>query len=300
MNPDSCDSMNARSRILPIAFLGTLFLSGGLGGCLGPPRVETSIYEDQKGSVWLRTVSDASYHPSHPADISVETFEKVLTGLHYRRSPGRWLQRLVDSGAGPTPLFSPTQVTFWATHLRHAFFQVTAEEHVSIRIPLHPSSNFQNLTGILSLKHDDLHMALALSGHGLQSKTKPRRPDSLGGTNPIVVFLPKNAVKKQPSSWYQGTPTRHHLTIDMALLATLDGTAFSKDSKKEPVTPDSTPRHVPPTVIPLGQSIPLQRLDPSSPSDSQDLLEEIRSLRRELSRQKQELERLKKREAEPS
>ncbi len=286
--------MNTRPRILPIAFLGTLLLSGSLGGCLGPPRVETSIYEGPKGSVWLRTVSDASYHPSHPADISVETFEKVLTGLHYRRAPGRWLQRLVDSGAGPTPVFSPSQVTFWAPHLQHAFLQVTAEEQVFIRIPLHSTSDFQNLTGILSFKHNDLHMALALSsGHGLQSKTKPRTPDSLGVTKPTVTFLPKSAVKK---SWDQGTGTKT-LTIDTALLATLDE-PVSKDGK--PSTPDATPvqvtppRHVAPLVIPPDR--PIIRLE-SPPSDA--LLEEMRSLRRELSRQKQEIERLKKRRESP-
>ena len=148
--------MNTRPRILPIAFLGTLFLSGWLGGCLGPPQIETSIYEGPKGSVVLRTVSEASYHPSHPADLSVETFEKVLTGIHYRRSSARWLQRLLDSGAKPIPLVSPDQVAFWAPHLRRAFLQVTAEEQVIIHIPLQSASDFQSLTGILSFQHNDL------------------------------------------------------------------------------------------------------------------------------------------------
>ena len=283
--------MNTRPRILPIAFLGTLFLSGWLGGCLGPPRIETSIYEGPKGSVVLRTVSEASYHPSHPADVSVETFEKVLTGIHYRRSSARWLQRLLDSGAKPTSLFSPDQVAFWAPHLRRAFLQVTVEEQVIIHIPLQSASDFQNLTGILSFKHNDLHMALTvsgLSGRGPQSKTKPRTPNALGVTKPTVTFLPKSAVK---TSWEQGTDT--NLTIDTALLATLDG-PVSKNGPKTPSTPDATPRHVAPPVIPLDR--PIIRLE-SPPSDA--LLEEIRSLRRELSRQKQEIERLKKRRKSP-
>ena len=283
--------MNTRPRILPIAFLGTLFLSGWLGGCLGPPLIETSIYEGPKGSVVLRTVSEASYSPSHPADVSVETFEKVLTGIHYRRSSARWLQRLLDSGAKPIPLVSPDQVAFWAPHLRRAFLQVTAEEQVIIRIPLQSASDFQNLTGILSFKHNDLHMALTvsgLSGRGPQSKTKPRTPNALGVTKPTVTFLPKSAVK---TSWEQGTDT--NLTIDTALLATLDG-PVSKNGPKTPSTPDAPPRHVAPPVIPLDR--PIIRLE-SPPSDA--LLEEIRSLRRELSRQKQEIERLKKRRKSP-
>ena len=286
--------MNTRPRILPVAFLGTLFLSGCLGGCSDVPRIETAIYEGPKGSVLLRPFAEASYSPSHPADVSVETFEKVLTGIHYRRPPGRWLQRLLDSGAESFPLLSPTQVAFWAPHLRHAFLQVTAEERVFIRIPLRSTSGFQSLTGVLSFKHNDLHVALTLSGlsgRGAQSKTRPRHPDSLGGTKPTVVFLPENAVK---TSWDQGTGT--NLTIDVALLATLDGSG-SKGGQKPPSTPDPTSSHVAPKLVP--QSTPPQRLESSSPSESQELLEEIRSLRRELSRQQQEIDRLKKRRESP-
>ena len=272
---------------MPIAFLGTLFLSGWLGGCLGPPRIETSVYEGPKGSVVLRTVSEASYSPSHPADVSVETFERVLTGIHYRRSPGRWLQRLLDSGVKSSPLLSPDQVAFWAPHLRRAFLQVTAEEQVFLRMPLQSASDFQSLTGILSFQHNDLHMALTLpnlSGLGPRSKTKPRTPDALGVTKPTVTFVPKSAVKK---SWDQGTGM--NLTIDMALLTTLEG-SVSKDGPKTLPTPDAAPRPVVPLIIPPDR--PIIKLE-SPPSET--LLEEIRSLRRELSRQKQEIERLKKR-----
>ena len=130
--------MNIRSHIFPIAFLGTLFLSG----CVGTPQIETSVYEGPNGSVMLKTISEASSRPSHPVDVSVETFSKVLTGIHYRRSAGRWLQRLLDSGAKSSPLLSPTQVAFLAPHLRRAFLQVTAEERV-----LHPYSFTVN-TGV--------------------------------------------------------------------------------------------------------------------------------------------------------
>jgi len=275
--------MKTRSQILPIAFLGALFLSG----CVGTPRIETSIHEGPNGSVLLRTVSEASYRPSHPADISVETFEKVLSGIHYRRSAGRWLQRLLDGGAKSSPLLSPTQVAFWAPHLRRAFLQVTVEEQVFIRIPLQSTLEFQNLTGNLSFKENDLHMALTLSGlsgQGPRSKTKPRSSDALGVTKPTVTFLPKSAVK---TSWDQRTGM--NLSIDTALL-TAPERAVSKDGPKTLPTPDAAPRPVAPLIIPPDR--PIIKLE-SPPSET--LLEEIRSLRRELSRQKQEIERLKKR-----
>ena len=279
--------MNTRPWILPVAFLGTLLLSG----CVGTPQIETSVYEGPNGSVILKTISEASYRPSHPVDVSVETFEKILAGIHYRRSPGRWLQRLMDSGAKSSPLLSPTQVAFWAPHLRRAFLQVTAEERVFIRIPLESASEFQHLSGILSFKENDLHLALTLSGlsdQGPRSKTKPRSPDALGVTKPTVTFLPKGAVK---TSWNQGTDT--NLTIDMTFLATL-GRPVSEDSPTTPSTPDGAPSRVAPQVIPPDR--PIIRLE-TPPSEA--LLEEIRSLRRELSRQKQEIERLKKQREAP-
>ncbi len=280
--------MKTRPRILPIAFLGTLLL----GGCLGPPQIESPIYEGPQGSVVLKTVSEASYHPSHPTDVSVETFEKILTGIHYQRSPGRWLQQLMDSGVKSSPLLSPAQVTFWAPHLRRAFLQVTAEEQVFFRIPLQSVSKFQRLTGNLFFKANDLHMALTfsgVSGEGPQSKTKPRTPESMGVTKPTMTFLPKSAVK---TSWDQGADTKT-FTIDMTSLATPEGPA-SQDGSKTLSTPGAAPRQVAPLVIPPDR--PIIRLE-SPPSEV--LLEEIRSLRRELSRQRQEIERLKTQQESP-
>ena len=318
--------MNTYLRILPIAFLGTLLL----GGCLGAPRIETSIHEGPSGSLMLQTVSKGSLRPSHPADVSVETFEKILTGIHYRRSPARWLQRLMDSGAKSSPLLSPEQVAFWAPHLRRAFLQVTVEEQVFMRIPLPSTPEIQNLTGMLSFEQNDLHMALSLSGFSGRrphSKTKPRNSEALGVTRPIVVFLPKTAVK---TSWDQETLT--NFTIDIASLAMPDGPGL-KDSSARPSPPDDTPRLMTPKVSPQAPSP--QRLDPSPPSVSKDstktpsmpdaspprvappvippdrpiirletppseaLMKEIRALRRELSRQKQEIERLKKQRKSP-
>ncbi len=279
--------MNAYTRILLIAFLGTLFLSG----CVGTPQIETSIHEGPDGSLMLQTVSKGSLQPSHPADVSVETFEKVLTGIHYRRSPSRWLQRLMNSGTQSSPLLSPEQVAFWAPHLQRAFLQVTAEEQVFLRIPLPSTPEIQNLTGMLSFEQNNLHMALSVSGFSNRrphSKTKPRSSAALGVTRPTVTFLPKTAVK---TSRYQETVT--NFTIDIASLAMPEGSG-PKDSAKTPSLPDASPPRVTPPVIPPDR--PIIRLE-TPPSEA--LKKELRTLRRELSRQKQEIERLKKQQESP-
>ena len=239
----------------------------------------------------LQTVSKGSLRPSHPAHVSVETFEKILAGIHYRRSPARWLQRLMDSGTKSSPLLSPEQVAFWAPHLRRAFLQVTAEEQVFMRIPLPSTPEIQNLTGMLSFEQNDLHMALSLSGFSGRrphSKTKPRNSEALGVTRPTVVFLPKTAVK---TSWDQETVT--NFTIDIASLARPDGSGF-KNGSAQPSPPDDTPPRVAPPAIPPDR--PIIRLE-TPPSKA--LMKEIRALRRELSRQRQEIERLKKQRESP-
>ncbi|MDE0145112.1 MAG: hypothetical protein OXI53_04290 [Nitrospira sp.] len=318
--------MNDQPRILLIAFLGTLFL----GGCAGTPQIETAIHEGPDGSLMLQTVSKDSLRLSHPVDVPVETFEKILAGIHYRRSPARWLQRLMDSGTQSSPLLSPEQVAFWAPHLRRAFLQVTAEEQVFLRIPLPSTPEIQNLTGMLSFEQNDLHMALSLSGFSGRrphSKTKPRNSAALGVTRPTVVFLPKTAIK---TSRDQETVT--NFTIDIASLAMSDGPGFD-GSSVQPSPQDDTPRLMTPKVSP--QAPPPQRLDPSPPSVSKDsaktpsipnaspprvtpsiippdrpiirletppseaLMKELRALRRELSRQKQEIELLKKQRKSP-
>ncbi len=278
----------------------------------------------------LQTVSKGSLQPSHPAHVSVETFEKILTGIHYRRSPARWLQRLMDRGAQPSPLLSHEQVAFWAPHLRRAFLQVTAEEHVFLRIPLPSTPEIQSLTGMLSFEQNDLHMALSVSGFSDRrphSKTKPRNSEALGVTRPTVVFLPKTAIK---TSWDQETVM--NFTIDITSLAMPDGPGF-EDSSAQPSPPNDVPRLMIPKANP--QAPPPQRLAPSPPSVSEDstktpsipgaspsraahpvippdrpiirletppseaLMKELRALRRELSRQKQEIERLKKQRKSP-
>lgn len=280
--------MNVRPRILLIVFLGTLFLSG----CAGTPQIETSIQEGPDGSLMLQTVSKGSLRSSHPAHVSVETFEKLLTGIHYRRSPARWLQRLMDSGTKSSPLLSPEQVAFWAPHLRRAFLQVTAEEQVFLRIPLPSIPEIQNLTGMLSFEQNDLHMALSLSGFSGRrphSKTKPRNSEALGVTRPTVVFLPKTTAVK--TSWDQETVT--NFTIDIASLTMPDGPDFEDRSARPSPLGDTPPRVAPPVIPP---DRPIIRLE-TPPSET--LMKEIRALRRELSRQKQEIERLKKQRKSP-
>ena len=319
--------MTSDLRIPCIMMLGLLCLTG----CLGTHRVETSVYEGSEGGVFLRAVPVESRAASHPATLSIDTLKKVLQGIHFRQS-GRLLQSLLNRDAAPTPLFSPSEIKFFAPHLQRAFSRATGRESVVIRMPAPSSSAFKIVTGTMVVNENTLHAAFTFSNKGsfthTQSKVTPA--DHRGFTSPTLVFLPKDAVVKEAQApWYMSTQTRHRLLVNLSRLAPAEGDSFTRDKEPASRTPfeaqsrqESVRPLVPPDVTPSAATAPLRKptTPPSKtsrssafpsatpspkPDDSSSnvekaktLLEEIRSLRRELFNETQPIERSKKRKAD--
>ena len=314
--------MTSDPRIPCIVMLGLLCLNG----CLGTHRVETSVYEGSEGAVVLRAVPVESRAASHPATLSIDTLEKVLQGIHVRQS-GRLLQRLLNRDASPTPLFSPSAIKLFAPQLQRAFSRATRKESVVIQMPAPSSSDFKTVTGTMVVNENTLHVAFTFSNKGsftrTQSKAMPT--DHRGFTSPTLVFLPKNAVLKEAESpWYTSAQTRHRLLVDLSLLTSAEGASFARDKEPAPRTQESVQPLVAPNVTPSATTAPPRKPTtppikafrsstlPSTtpptpkPDDSsstvekaKDLLEEIRSLRRELFNEAQTIERSRKGKADP-
>ena len=313
---------------LCIVMLGLVCLTG----CLGTHRVETSVYEGSEGAVFLRAVPVESRAASHPATLSIDTLEKVLQGIHVRQT-GRLLQRLLNRDAAPTPLFSPPEIKLFAPHLQRAFSRATGRESVVIRMPAPSSSAFKIVTGTMVVNENTLHAAFTFSNKGsfthTQSKVTPA--DHRGFTSPTLVFLPKDAVLKEAESpWYMPVQTRHRLLVNLSRLAPAEGASFAGGKEAAPRTPledqgrQESVRPLVPDVTPSAATAPIRKptTPPSKtsrssafpsatppnpkPDDSSSnvekaktLLEEIRSLRRELFNETQTIERSKKRKAGP-
>ena len=303
-----------------------------LNGCLGTHRVETSVYEGSEGAVFLRAVPVESRAASHPATLSIDTLKKVLQGIHFRQS-GRLLQSLLNRDAAPTPLFSPSDVKLFAPHLQRAFSRATGRESVVVRMPAPSSSAFKTVTGTMVVNENTLHVAFTFSNKGsfTQTQSKVTPTDHRGFISPTFVFLPKDAVLKEAESpWYTNAQTRHRLLVNLSLITSAEGASFARD--KEPahrtpfeaqgrqkavrplVVPNATPSATTapsrkPTTPPIKASrsstlpstTPTPKPDDSSSTveKAKDLLEEIRSLRRELFNEAQPVERSRKRKAAP-
>ena len=314
--------MTSDPRIPCIMMLGLLCLNG----CLGTHRVETSVYEGSEGAVVLRAVPVESRAASHPATLSIDTLEKVLQGIHLRQS-GRLLQRLLNRDVAPTPLFAPSAIKLFAPQLQRAFSRATRKESVVIRMPAPSSSDFKTVTGTMVVNENTLHVAFTFSNKGsfTQTQSKATPTDHRGFMSPTLVFLPKNAVLKEAESpWYTSAQTRHRLLVDLSLLTSAEGASFTRDKEPAPRTQKSVRPLVAPNVTPSATTAPSRRPTtppikafrsstlPSTtpptpkPDDSsstvekaKDLLEEIRSLRRELFNEAQTIERSRKGKADP-
>lgn len=320
--------MTSDPRIPCIMMLGLLCLNG----CLGTHRVETSVYEGSEGAVFLRTAPVGSRAASHPATLSIDALEKVLQGIHVRQT-GRLLQRLLTRDAAPTPLFSPSEIKFFAPHLQRAFSRATSGESVVVRMPAPSSSNFKIVTGTMIVNENTLHAAFTFSNKGsfthTQSKITPA--DHRGLTSPTLVFLPKEAVVQEaPAPWYTSAQTRHRLLVNLSRLAPAEGASFARDKEPASRTPFETQGRqesvrplVPPDVTPSATTAPPRKpttppsqtprssafpsaTPPPKPDDSSStvekaktLLEEIRSLRREWFNETRTIERSRKRKAAP-
>lgn len=314
---------------LYIVMIGLLCLTG----CLGTQRIDTSVYEGSEGAVFLRAVPAESRAASHPATLSIDTLKKVLQGIHVRQS-GRLLQSLLNRNAAPTPLFSPSNVKLFAPHLQRAFSRATGGESVVIRMPAPSSSAFKTVTGTMVVNENTLHVAFTFSNKGsfTQTQSKVTPTDHRGLTSPDLVFLPKDAVVKEAESpWYTNAHARHRLLVNLSLLTSAEGASFARDKKPAPrtpfeaqdrqkavrplVSPNVTPSATtaphgkpttPPFKAPRSSTLPSATPPNPKPDDSsstvekaKNLLEEIRSLRRELFNETPTIERSRKRKAAP-
>lgn len=282
--------------------------------------------------MFLRAAPVGSRAASHPITLSIDALEKVMQGIHVRQQD-RLLQSLLNRDAAPTPLFSPSEIKLFAPHLQRAFSRATSGESVVVRMPAPASSAFKTVTGTMVVNENTLHAAFAFSNKGsfTQTQSKVTPTDHRGLTSPDLVFLPKEAVLKEAESpWYTNAQTRHRLLVDLSLLTSAEDASFARDKEAASRAPfEAQGRQkvvrplVPPNVTPSATTAPLRKpttppsktsrssafpstTPPPKPDDSsstvekaKNLLEEIRSLRRELSNETQPIERSRKRKADP-
>ncbi len=278
-----------------------------MSGCSWTPRVETSIYEGPQVSVSLITVSDESFEADHPVTLQVDTLAHILRGLQIRRG-NRLLQRIFSGEAIPQRVLTEEQIAILSPQLQKAFSQVTPEEHVIFQTTGTHETGIRAIKGIMYVHGDDLYVTLNLETHSSHTSTKSAgkglRPGQEGSGLPVVVFSPKEALRamKQPPGLLGGEKT-NHIVINIPLLASLhrqnSTNALQTEQERSKPLP-ALPPNFESTIYKKtnkGADISSTPHSPTSArtpknTDTQTLIEEIKTLRKELAEQKKAIEQL--------
>ena len=288
-----------------------------LWSCTWTPQVETVLHDSSQGMVSLRTISDEHFQASHPVDIQRTTIERVLRGVYSFRDV-RLIENLIGGDPKPVKLFSPSQVRFLAPLLSSAFSQATKEEEVFFQCSVNQNSS-RPITGTLLIHNSTLFLTWkeSLSKPAVLSK---QHRSSSGLPNPsmpqdhTVVFAPKQALRTVDGSirTYLKERGDNTLAIDYQLLAGLPSkdigvtegekkartTAAPEDQRKSGESPNAAVRTVEEPTTP--DSIQGTHTNPASESmtdgqsDIRALKDQMEQLQREVIKQQEELERLKK------
>jgi|GEM_PF-1519407 len=278
-----------------------------MSGCSWTPRVETSIYEGPQVSVSLITVSDESFEADHPVTLQTDTLAHVLRGLQIRRSK-RLLQKIFSGEAIPQRVLTEEQIAILAPQLQKAFSHVTPEEHVIFQTTGTHETGIRAIKGIMYVHGDDLYVTLNLETHSSHTSTKSAgkglRADQEGSRLPVVVFSPKEALRamKQPHGLLGGEKT-NHIVINVPLLA-----SFHRQNPTNALQTEQERSKTLPALPPNFESTIYKETDkgadtsstahsPTSArtpknTDTQTLIEEIKTLRKELAEQKKAIEQL--------
>jgi len=282
-----------------------------MSGCTWTPRVETSIYEGPQVSVSLITVSEETFEADHPVTLQVDTLTHILRGLKIRRS-SRFLQKIFSGEVTPQRVFTEEQIALLTPPLQNAFSQVTPEEHITFHTQGNHNEGIRSTKGTMYVQGDNLYVSLTFLGQGSHTTTKAAGKGGLtdqGTRGKLhVMFSPKEALRTEKQShWLQGLGEKNCVVINVPLLASLHRQHHgqTRSTEREQSKPLST-------SAPDVENIMSKETDeatriistpqPSAPAaqntDTQTLIEEIKTLRKELAEQKKAIEQLKQEEAE--
>ena len=288
-----------------------------LWSCTWTPQVETVLHESSQGIVSLRTISDEHFQASHPVEIQRTTIERVLRGVYSFRDV-RLIENLIGGDPKPVKLFSPSQVRFLAPLLTSAFSQATKEEEVFFQCSVNQDSP-RPITGTLLIHNSTLFLTWKESLSKPAVLSKQHRSTS-GLPNPsmpqdhTVAFAPKQALRTVDASIRSYLKDRgdNTLALDYQLLASLPGkvigarkggkedrtTTATEDQPKSEESPNAEVRTIEepttPDSIQGTNTNPVSESITDGQSDIRALKEQMEQLQREVIKQQEELERLKK------
>lgn len=298
--------------------VGVIGLFEITGACSWTPQIETELHNSSQGMVSLRTIGEDALVTDHPVEIQKATMERVLRGAHKFRDP-RLIETLITDSEKPKHLFSHSQITFLAPLLAFAFAQATPEEKVVFQCAseyegappikgsmlVHESTLFFTWNEPLSKPH-----VLAKQHRETTGLMDPSMPQGH-----LITFFPHEAIRIETNStkYYKKRLGENTLAINYSVLGGLPKTVFETPealNENEEVNTQTSGRQgeeesgseerpsAEPITTGTSQGSNAEAVSPPSSSDAESdiraLREKMDQLQKEMEKQQEELDRLKK------
>ena len=165
------------------------------------------LFEDPRGTVALRTMSDQSIQATHPVNLDQTLLAKILRGIEIQDQE-HGIQKYLAGPSSSIPVFSDDQIRFLAPLLAEGLRTATPDQRIEYRVQTtHEGSMLESSTTettagslyaygrllyvILSqYRYSPMRTNLTTAG---DMAYRSRSPDSSGLLNRIVLFIPRDA-----------------------------------------------------------------------------------------------------------
>jgi hypothetical protein len=245
-----------------------------LSACMTGPELDVTIYESDRGAVYVERIPDRSFRVAHPITLTADTMTRVLRGVTVKVDRGPFGNIII--GRSIVRAFRDEDIQFLAPLLVEGLARAASDEQVGFRV-VQPGM-LELTRGSLYAYGRSLYLTVPwltpLSGNGAAAPALP----------PTILFTPESA--KRPDSYRDAHSTEMTLVIDYGLLASLPIDSGAPLPGQAPIAAplDATGQITAP--VPATQTIQ----SPTQPSEREwdDMRKELQDLKRRLAEQEAE------------
>jgi len=211
-----------------LLLLALLCVVGTACGTIAPTG--KIIFDDPRGTVSLRTMSDQAIQTSQPIDLKPALIARVLRGMRVQEYLKFYPETM--TGQAIIPVFSPEEVQFLAPLLAEGLRTAASDQRIEYRVQTtrqgsaFESSTTETTAGSLYAYGRQLYVTLSqyrydpIRAHlDLTSQALPRRVDASGLKYLTLLFTPSAALRSDTGHRPEGGAfTDRFLVIDYQML----------------------------------------------------------------------------------
>ncbi|MDN5940869.1 MAG: hypothetical protein L0H94_03210 [Nitrospira sp.] len=243
---------------------------------------DITLYETDRGAVYLERISDRSIQAAHPVTISADTMALVLRGVAVKENRGL-LGSIVLGKPEAVQVFRDEDVQFLAPLLVEGLIRAASDQKVGFRV-VQTGMPWESTTGSLYAYGRSLYLTIPwlipLSQYGAGGQAPP----------PTILFFPESA--KRPDSYDNARSAESTLVIDYALLASPPADLEIPPPVQIPATRPTDVTEQP--AAPAQTTQPIHAPIQSKDREFDDMRKELQDIKRQLAEQNAERNAQKK------